>query len=155
MTGMRAYTDETIDVVCQDQSSGLIGRLAIRDDDLRLTLFSFDDNSRFEQEDQRVLELENSEYATLLDCIEGGGLEGTYGRSDFVCRQYHVIPNIVIIGERAWKSSDRVQSLRFKFTGAETALYYTEHSLHRFETSPEGTAGASTLTQSIITVWIY
>jgi hypothetical protein len=101
MPAKREYTDEPIEVFCRDLYTGLTGRLVIHDEDFRLTLFSFDEELVFKHEQVRVLQLENSEYATLLNCIEGSGSEGPYGRSDFVCRQYHIVPNMVVIGERA------------------------------------------------------
>jgi hypothetical protein len=78
----REYTDEPIDVACKDVSSCLNGRIIIRDEDLRLTLFSFDGELVLKHEQRRVLRLQDSEYATLLDCVESGGSEGVYGLTD-------------------------------------------------------------------------
>jgi hypothetical protein len=142
MPAKREYTDEPIEVFCRDLCTGLTGRLVIQDEELRLTPFSFDKELAFKHEQERVLQLANSEYATLLNCVQGGGPEGTYGRSDFVCRQYHIVPNMMVIGERAWTPSDLVRSIHFKFVDAKTALHYAEHSRRRFDASSEETGNA-------------
>jgi hypothetical protein len=142
MPAKREYTDEPLEVFCRDLCTGLTGRLVIQDEELRLTLFSFDKELSFKHEQERVLQLENSEYATLLNCVEGGGSEGTYGRSDFLCRQYHIVPNMIVIGERAWGPNDLVRLIRFKFVGAKTTLEYAEHSRRRFEASSKDTGNA-------------
>jgi hypothetical protein len=134
VSAKRAYTDEPVRVACRDLATDLSGQLIVQDDELLLILTSFEQQWIYNHEETRIERIETGEYATLLDCIDGG-LARKGGTSDFCCYQQNVIPNMVVIGSRAWTSTDLIRSASFAFVGAETALHYGEH--RRFDVSSD------------------
>jgi hypothetical protein len=75
--------------------------------------------------------LENGQYATLLECVEGGKSYSS-GR-EFNAYRESIIPNMVLLGPVAWGRENKVRSIRFTFAGAEAALYYGGHTESKFE----------------------
>jgi hypothetical protein len=129
----RQHLEERLVLQCKDSETGRLGQLIVEDENLSLALWAIDDphGGIWPDAERRLVLLETGEYATLLDCV-APSLSQLFGPA-FRVQKQHTIPNIVLIGSRAWETQERARWLSFTFTGANSALFYREHVESRFE----------------------
>src|SRR5215212_8212931 len=127
-----SHGDEPLRLICRDIESGLSGELIVRDDNLLLKLFSFDAEPRLPKAKNRYLQLETGEFASLLNCQNGGPSERWWSGGFKAFRQ-DIRPHFVFLGARQWTEADKVGSIYFTIASAIQAINYCEHHTPRIE----------------------
>lgn len=120
---MTTSNDESEEIICQEELTGLGGKLVL--DDLKVVLTAFGQDITRPPAGPLHFLLKKGGYATLLDWIQGGN-ETRYSLPVTVHSQ-EFLAGTILVGPHKWTSDDRVRSLSFTFSNADLALFYMEH----------------------------
>ncbi len=134
------------------------GTLQISDVEMKLSLASFDDFFFIQNRESVPVRLENSSYATLLNCIFGGpGRTHAGGKEQITTYNQTIIPNTVVTGPDPWELDRPVKHVQFGVPDASVLLIHSpkfkELARADFEELPDMVMSTIELETMTVRVW--